>query len=283
MRDHYAALGVQRDADFEEIKRAYRAQVKLHHPDAGGDGIQILEINNAWEILGNSDKRKAYDQTRNAVKNTYQTTARPAGGGPRTNRTSSEWTNQATQNRYDAETHAYAVKNVEKQIFKKICICGCNGYPLTHLAAYSINYKRYVTCPARKLRKKIGFYYDRNGNLISWDAAKTRRWHARQKSKAESPQIKKDREQAKRKKEKEIKEQQRVKEEQDRAENGLPPTSPSEATRRGLNYYAGRSCKYGHASLRDLKGNCLKCRELEKMKRQSEKLSRQATSGKAWM
>ena len=35
MRDHYAALGVQRDADFEEIKRAYRAQVKLHHPDAG--------------------------------------------------------------------------------------------------------------------------------------------------------------------------------------------------------------------------------------------------------
>ncbi|MCP9903542.1 J domain-containing protein [Cyanobium sp. BA5m-10] len=280
MSDHYRILGVQRNASFDEIKRAYRAKAKLHHPDAGGDGIQILGINNAWEVLGNTDKRRAYDLTSNPVKNTYQSTRGQAGSGSRTNHKSSEWADQARRTRHDAETHAYAAKNVEKQVFKKICICGCNGYPLTHLSAYSINYELYVSCPARKLRKKIGFYYDRDGNLISWDAAKTRRWQARQQSKGESPQIKKGREQAKRKKEKELKEQQRAREEQGRVENRMPPINPSEARRRGLNYYAGSACKYGHASLRDLKGNCLKCRELEKMKRQSEKRSSQATSGK---
>ena len=59
--DPYRVLGVSPAASAAEIKAAYRALVKQHHPDAGGDHRTILELNAAWEVLRNSERRRGYD------------------------------------------------------------------------------------------------------------------------------------------------------------------------------------------------------------------------------
>jgi len=60
--DHYAVLGVSSQATPAEIKAAYRALVKRHHPDAGGeDQERILALNAAWEVLGDGERRRRYD------------------------------------------------------------------------------------------------------------------------------------------------------------------------------------------------------------------------------
>ena len=64
MRDPYAVLGVSSTASNAEIKAAYRQLVKRHHPDAGGDDQQILALNAAWEVLGDAERRKAFDRSR---------------------------------------------------------------------------------------------------------------------------------------------------------------------------------------------------------------------------
>lgn len=60
--DPYGVLGVARGATEAEIKAAYRALVKRHHPDAGGDDQRILAINAAWEVLGDADRRRRFDR-----------------------------------------------------------------------------------------------------------------------------------------------------------------------------------------------------------------------------
>ena len=64
MRDPYAVLGVSSTASNAEIKAAYRQLVKRHHPDAGGDDQQILALNAAWEVLGDAERRQAFDRSR---------------------------------------------------------------------------------------------------------------------------------------------------------------------------------------------------------------------------
>ena len=61
-RDPYAVLGVASTASTAEIKAAYRALVKQHHPDAGGDDQMILALNAAWEVLGDGERRAAHDR-----------------------------------------------------------------------------------------------------------------------------------------------------------------------------------------------------------------------------
>jgi molecular chaperone DnaJ len=60
--DPYRVLGVTPQASGAEIKAAYRALVKQHHPDAGGDATTILALNAAWEVLGDPERRAAFDQ-----------------------------------------------------------------------------------------------------------------------------------------------------------------------------------------------------------------------------
>ncbi len=60
--DYYGALGIQKEASEAEIKSAYRAQAKRHHPDTGtADSTKMAAINVAYEVLGDSRLRYAYD------------------------------------------------------------------------------------------------------------------------------------------------------------------------------------------------------------------------------
>jgi DnaJ family protein A protein 2 len=58
----YETLGVDKDASAKDIKKAYRKLSLVHHPDRGGDEHKFKEINAAYEILSDEEKRKAYDK-----------------------------------------------------------------------------------------------------------------------------------------------------------------------------------------------------------------------------
>ncbi|WP_269604200.1 J domain-containing protein [Prochlorococcus marinus] len=55
-KDPYQILKVHPSAKLEEIKKAYRKLVKIHHPDKGGDSAIMLEVNSAWETLKKTHK-----------------------------------------------------------------------------------------------------------------------------------------------------------------------------------------------------------------------------------
>lgn len=61
-KDYYSVLGVSKNAKAEEIKVAFRKLAHQHHPDKGGDANKFKEINEAYQVLGNEQKRKQYDQ-----------------------------------------------------------------------------------------------------------------------------------------------------------------------------------------------------------------------------
>ena len=66
MRDPYEVLGVDRKAAAADIKSAFRRQAKKLHPDANKNdpnaASRFAELNAAYEILGEEDKRKAFDR-----------------------------------------------------------------------------------------------------------------------------------------------------------------------------------------------------------------------------
>lgn len=60
---HYEALGLQPDAAPEQVRAAYVALARRHHPDvAGGDADRMRSINDAWSILGDPARRARYDE-----------------------------------------------------------------------------------------------------------------------------------------------------------------------------------------------------------------------------
>lgn len=62
-RDYYEVLGISKDASADEIKKAFRKLAVQHHPDKeGGDETKFKEINEAYEVLKDQQKRQRYDQ-----------------------------------------------------------------------------------------------------------------------------------------------------------------------------------------------------------------------------
>ncbi|MEI7742085.1 MAG: molecular chaperone DnaJ [bacterium] len=76
-KDYYSILGVAKGASEDEIKNAFRKLAHQHHPDKqGGDALKFKEINEAYQVLGNKDKRAKYDQFGSAAFDGS------GGGGP---------------------------------------------------------------------------------------------------------------------------------------------------------------------------------------------------------
>lgn len=62
MKDYYQILGVSKDASPEEIKKAFHKLAHKHHPHKGGDESKFKEINEAYQILSDKQKRDQYDR-----------------------------------------------------------------------------------------------------------------------------------------------------------------------------------------------------------------------------
>jgi len=61
-RDFYSILGVGKDASTRAIKKAYRELSLKYHPDKNAENKEkYIDIQNAYEILSNEDKRRTYD------------------------------------------------------------------------------------------------------------------------------------------------------------------------------------------------------------------------------
>ena len=61
-RDYYDVLGIKKNSSADEIKSAFRKAAIEHHPDRGGDEAKFKELNEAYEVLKDPEKRKRYDQ-----------------------------------------------------------------------------------------------------------------------------------------------------------------------------------------------------------------------------
>ena len=62
MKNYYEILGIQKTASSEEIKRAFHQLAHKHHPHKGGDEKKFKEINEAYQVLSNKEKRAQYDK-----------------------------------------------------------------------------------------------------------------------------------------------------------------------------------------------------------------------------
>lgn len=58
----YDLLGLPKDASLDQIKKAFKVAARTHHPDKGGDAEKFKEINRAYEVLSDADKKNLYDK-----------------------------------------------------------------------------------------------------------------------------------------------------------------------------------------------------------------------------
>jgi len=66
-KDHYAALGLPSSATLADIKKAFRQQASLHHPDRNASAqapARFCTVQEAYDVLSNPIARKAYDDNR---------------------------------------------------------------------------------------------------------------------------------------------------------------------------------------------------------------------------
>ena len=70
-KDYYGTLGVSKDADADEIRKAYRSEAQKAHPDReGGNEGKFKEIQCAYDVLSDADKRSQHDRGEEVGKRT---------------------------------------------------------------------------------------------------------------------------------------------------------------------------------------------------------------------
>ncbi len=74
--DYYEILGVTKQASQDEIKKAFHKLAHKYHPDKGGDEKKFKEINEAYQVLSNAEKRAQYDQ----YGRVFEGAGQPGGG-----------------------------------------------------------------------------------------------------------------------------------------------------------------------------------------------------------
>ena len=78
MKDYYKILGVEKNATEKDIKSAFYKLAHKYHPDKGGDEKKFKEINEAYQVLSDKEKRQQYDQ----FGQTFEGTGTGPQGGP---------------------------------------------------------------------------------------------------------------------------------------------------------------------------------------------------------
>jgi len=82
MKDYYELLGVSKGANEDEIKKAFRKLAHQYHPDKqGGDEKKFKEINEAYQVLSDTEKRRMYDQVGHSAYKQGASGAGPSWGG----------------------------------------------------------------------------------------------------------------------------------------------------------------------------------------------------------
>lgn len=85
-KDYYKVLGVPKNASAAEIKKAYRKLAQQHHPDANAGNKdaedRFKEVSAAHEVLGDEEKRKAYDRVREMAAGGFGPGGARGSGGP---------------------------------------------------------------------------------------------------------------------------------------------------------------------------------------------------------
>jgi molecular chaperone DnaJ len=78
-RNYYLILGVSSDASSEEIHEAYRRLAKTNHPDVSGtdSSARFREVQEAWETLGDAERRRAYDRNLQRAQRQISSPPRP--------------------------------------------------------------------------------------------------------------------------------------------------------------------------------------------------------------
>jgi len=67
VKDYYSILGINKTATADDIKKAYRRLASQHHPDKGGDTGKFQEIEEAYRILGDPQKKAEYDSPKSRL------------------------------------------------------------------------------------------------------------------------------------------------------------------------------------------------------------------------
>ena len=99
MKDYYKILGINPTASQEEIKKTYRKLSKSYHPDMGGNENKFKEISEAYDMLGNENKRKGYDNKRNNPFHQHHQGNSPFGGESDFDNIFNSFFNQSRDNR----------------------------------------------------------------------------------------------------------------------------------------------------------------------------------------
>lgn len=117
-KDYYGILGISREADSDEIKRAYRKMARIYHPDVNPDKVTATErfkdINEAYTVLSDQDKRRRYDQINTSYEQMRRSSTRTSSttGQTRARTTSSSYS-YTTSSSYSSAAGSSAKRSAD--------------------------------------------------------------------------------------------------------------------------------------------------------------------------